>query len=64
MSTSKPFCSPSCWIIHSKSTIDSWRKPPARPLTRILYVAFGMATGIIGLWNDRIAWTPGSAAPP
>src|SRR3954470_13557713 len=66
MSTSKPFCWPSCWIIHSKSTIASCRKAPLgpeRPVTRILYFGLGMETGMIGLLNTRIACTSGSAAP-
>ena len=36
ISTSKPFSAPSRWIIHSKSTIDWCRKPPARPLMSTL----------------------------
>ena len=63
MSTSKPFAAPSCWNIHSKSTIDWCRKPPARPFTRILYVANGLPTNGVGLKYTRIAWSPGSAAP-
>src|SRR4051812_12625003 len=66
MSTSKPLAAPSCWIIHSKSTIASWRKAPLgpeRPVTRILYFALGMLTGTIGLLNPGIACASGSAAP-
>ena len=49
---------------HSKSTIDWWRKPPARPLTRILYVAAGIVHGTAsGCRTCRIAWSPGSAGP-
>ena len=63
MSTSKPFSAPSFWNIACASTIAWWRKPPALPLTRILYVAPGVATNGVGFQNTRIAWSPGSAGP-
>ena len=63
MSTSKPFSAPSFWNIASTSTIDWWRKPPERPLTRILYVAAGLAVNVVGFQNTRRAWSPGSTGP-
>ena len=63
MSTSKPFSAPSFWNIACASTIAWWRKPPALPSTRILYVAPGVATNGVGFQNTRIAWSPGSAGP-
>ena len=62
MSTSKPFSVPSFWIIASMSTIDWWRKPPERPLTRILYVAAGV--GRERAWGSRTPGGPGHPGPP
>ena len=66
MSTSKPYCWPSCWISTSPSSIDSCRKSPVLfANTSTLKVAFGLCEGAAGVsWTWRLAPASGSETAP